>query len=306
MAGPRVIHAAGGVVWRPRLPGKPDGEKDSTKDRVEVLIVHRPSYNDWTFPKGKPDRGESLPVTAVREIAEETGYTVRLGHPLPETLYRVRGGMKRVSYWVARPVGKPAKFKPNSEIDEVRWVRVKEARKLLTYDHDRILLKAFTALRDAKAHRTRTLIVLRHAQARTRTGWKGNDLERPLTKPGEVQAHKLEPLLGAYGVKNVLTSPAMRCAQTVETYARSIKALMEVDDRLAEETKPARVDRSVATAVDRKGPLVICTHRPTLPWVFESLRLEPRELAPGEGVVVHHRRGRVVAVEHFAHRAARR
>jgi phosphohistidine phosphatase SixA/8-oxo-dGTP pyrophosphatase MutT (NUDIX family) len=301
MAGPRVIHAAGGVVWRTRAPKQPT----DTKDRIEVLLVHRPGYKDWTFPKGKPDKGESLPVTAVREIAEETGYTVRLGHPLPETMYRVKGGMKRVSYWVARPVGKPKEFKPNGEIDQVRWVRVKEARKLLTYDHDRILLKAFTALRDAKAHRTRTVIVLRHAQARTRNGWKADDLERPLTKPGEGQAKKLAPLLRAYGVKGIITSPAVRCAQTVDTYARSVKALMEVDDRLAEETKPKRVERSIATVLERKGPIVICSHRPTLPWIFASLKIEARDLAEGEGVVVHHRRGRVVAVEPFAHRSAK-
>ncbi|HKY59187.1 MAG TPA: phosphoglycerate mutase family protein, partial [Aeromicrobium sp.] len=175
----------------------------------------------------------------------------------------------------------------------------------LTYDHDRILLKAFTALRDAKAHRTRTVIVLRHAQARTRNGWKADDLERPLTKPGESQARKLAPLLQAYGVRGVLTSPAIRCAQTVDTYARSVKALMEVDDRLAEDTKPRAVERSIATVLDRKGPIVVCSHRPTLPWIFASLRVEPRELAQGEGLVVHHRRGRVVAVEPFAHRAAR-
>ena len=301
MAGPRVIHAAGGVVWRRIPPRNPE----DAKDRVEVLLVHRPGYKDWTFPKGKPDKGESLPATAVREIEEETGYTVRLGHPLPETMYRVKGGMKRVSYWVARPVGKPSTFKPNSEIDEVRWVRVKEARKLLTYDHDRVLLKAFTALRDAKAHRTRTVIVLRHAQARTRNGWKSDDLERPLTKPGENQATKLAPLLRAYGVRSVLTSPAVRCAQTVDEYARSIKALMEVDDRLAEDTKPRAVERSIATLLGRKGPTVICSHRPTLPWIFAALRIEPRELAEGEGIVVHHRRGRVVAVESFAHRTAR-
>ena len=297
-----MIHAAGGVVWR-RLPPR---TPEDTKDRVEVLLVHRPGYKDWTFPKGKPDRGEALPVTAVREIEEETGYTVRLGHPLPETMYRVKGGMKRVSYWVARPVGKPEKFKPNNEIDEVRWVRVKEARKLLTYDHDRILLKAFIALRDAKAHRTRTVIVLRHAQARTRNGWKSDDLERPLTKPGENQAAKLSPLLRAYGVRSVLTSPAVRCGQTVDAYARSIKALMEMDDRLAEDTKPRAVERSIATVLGRKGPTVVCSHRPTLPLIFETLKIEPRELAEGEGIVVHHRRGRVVAVEPFAHRTARR
>lgn len=298
-----MIHAAGGVAWRSKGPRKSDPEG---KDRVEVLLVHRPSYDDWTFPKGKPNRGEALPVTAVREIEEETGYPVRLCHPLPETLYRVRGGMKRVSYWVARPTGTPRSFKPNAEIDEVRWVKVGKARKLLTYDHDRVLLKAFTAMRDAEVHRTRTTIVLRHAIARTRTGWKGDDLDRPLTKPGQSQATKLGPLLKAYGVRRVVTSPAVRCAQTVESYAKSIKELLEVDDRLAEETKPKRVERSIATILERKGPLVVCTHRPTLPWVFETLNLEPRELAPGEGLVIHHHSGRIMAVEQFAHRAARR
>jgi 8-oxo-dGTP diphosphatase len=272
---------------------------------VEVLLVHRPSYDDWTFPKGKPDRGESLPVTAVREIDEETGYRVRLGHPLPETLYRVRGGMKRVSYWVARPVGQPRAFVPNAEVDEVRWVRVKEARKLLTYDHDRMLLKAFTALRDAKAHRTRTVIVLRHAQARVRTAWKRNDLDRPLTKPGESQSAKLAPLLHAYGASRVVSSPAVRCVQTVEPYSAAVKALVELDERLSEETKAKRVSRSIETILERKRPTVICTHRPTLPWIFASLGMEPHELAQGEGIVVHHRKGRVVATEPFAHRAAR-
>jgi 8-oxo-dGTP diphosphatase len=295
-----VIHAAGAVVWRPRAP-KPNG-----KERVEVLLVHRPSYKDWSFPKGKPDRGESLPVTATREIFEETGYRVRLGHPLPETLYRVRGGMKRVTYWSARPVGKPKEFKPNREIDEVRWVSVSEARKLLTYDHDGALLKAFCALRDAKAHRTRTVVVLRHAVAHTRTAWKGEDLDRTLTKPGLVQATKLQSLLKAYGVRRIVTSPAVRCAQTVDAYAKSIKTFLEVDDRLAEETTANRVERSIRTILDRKGPLVVCTHRPTLPYVFAALRLDPVELAPGEGIVVHHRRGRVLATEPFAHRAARR
>jgi len=302
MAGPRVIHAAGGIVWRRRHPRK---ASTGGRDRVEVLLVHRPSYDDWTFPKGKPDRGESLPVTAVREIDEETGYRVRLGHPLPETLYRVRGGMKRVSYWVARPVGQPRTFIPNAEVDEVRWVRVKDARKLLTYDHDRMLLKAFTALRDAKAHRTRTVIVLRHAQARVRTAWKRNDLDRPLTKPGEAQSAKLAPLLDAYGASRVVSSPAVRCVQTVEPYSEAVKALVELDDRLSEETKAKRVSRSIETILERKRPTVICTHRPTLPWIFASLGMEPHELAQGEGIVVHHRKGRVVATEPFAHRAAR-
>lgn len=296
-----MIHAAGGIVWRPRAP-----QRDGAKERVEVLIVHRPGYKDWTFPKGKPDKGESLPATAVREILEETGYVVRLSHPLPEAMYRIRGGMKRVQYWVARPVEQQRKFTPNKEIDEIRWVKLSEARKLLTYDHDQILLKAFTALRDARAHRTRTMIVLRHALARTRTGWKSDDEERPLTKPGEVQAKKLEPLLAAYGVRRVITSPALRCADTVDTYAKSVKTFLEVDDRLAEQTKARNVQLSVASALARKAPLVLCTHRPTLPYIFGALRLEPIELPPGEGLVIHHRKGKIVATEPFGHRSAKR
>jgi 8-oxo-dGTP diphosphatase len=297
-----VIHAAGGIVWRPRRARK---RSAGGKTPVEVLLVHRPSYDDWTFPKGKPDRGESLPVTAVREVDEETGYRVRLCHPLPETFYRVRGGMKRVSYWVAKPVGHPRTFVPNAEVDEIRWVRIKEARKLLTYDHDRMLLKAFTALRDAKAHRTRTVIILRHAQARVRTAWKRNDLDRPLTKPGLAQSAKLAPLLDAYGASRIVSSPAVRCAQTVEPYAVSANALLEVDERLTEETTPKRVARAIETILERKRPTVVCTHRPTLPWVFATLGIEPHELAQGEGIVVHHRKGRVVATEQFAHRAPR-
>lgn len=297
-----MIHAAGGIVWRPRRPRKTSAQG---KDRVEVLLVHRPSYDDWTFPKGKPDRGESLPVTAVREIEEETGYPVRLGHPLPETLYRVRGGMKRVSYWVARPTGPPRTFVPNAEIDEVRWVRIRDARTILTYDHDRMLLKAFTALRDAKAHRTRSVVIVRHAQARVRTAWKRNDLDRPLTKPGEAQAAKLSPLLTAFGASHVVSSPAVRCTQTVEPYATSVNLLLELDDRLSEDTKAKRVDRAIATILERKRPTVVCTHRPTLPWVFAALGIEPHVLAQGEGIVIHHRKGRVVATEPFAHRAVR-
>jgi 8-oxo-dGTP pyrophosphatase MutT (NUDIX family)/phosphohistidine phosphatase SixA len=302
MTGPRVIHAAGGIVWRRRRPQQP---VEGRRDRIEVLIVHRPGYDDWTFPKGKPDRGESLPATAVREIEEETGYPVRLGHPLPETLYRVKGGMKRVAYWVARPTGRPRPFVPNAEVDEIRWVRIREARKLLTYDHDRMLLKAFTALRDAKAHRTRTVIVLRHAQARVRTVWKRDDLDRPLTKPGQAQSAKLVPLLHAYGAARIVTSPAVRCAQTVEPYAQATKALLEIDDRLSETTTAKSASRSVQTILDRKRPTVMCTHRPTLPWIFGALGIEPHELAPGEGIVIHHRKGRVVATEPFAHRSVR-
>lgn len=260
-------------------------------------MAHRPRYDDWTFPKGKPDAGEDLAVTAVREIGEETGLRVRLGHPLPDTTYLIVGGPKRVSYWCARPVGPEEEFAPNKEVDEIRWLRLGEARRLLTYEHDVQVLDAFAELREAKVHRTRTLIVLRHAKAEPRESWKGGDLDRPLADPGVARSEELVRLLGAYGVRRIVTSPAVRCAQTVEPFAHEISTFLEVDDRVSEETRFSQVNRSVSAILDRKKPVALCTHRPTLPWVFDALGTETVDLSPGEGVVVHHRKGIVLATE---------
>lgn len=294
MAREQMTTAAGGVVWRHRA--SPSSEPGGSR-RVEVLVAHRPRYDDWTFPKGKPEEGEDLTATAVREIAEETGLRVRLGHPLPATTYLIAGGPKLVSYWCARPLGPEEEFVPNREVDEVRWLRLGEARRLLTYEHDVQLLDAFAELREAKVHRTRTLIVLRHAKAESRDSWKSGDLDRPLTDGGAARAEDLVPLLGAYGVRRIVTSPAVRCAQTVEPFAHDISTFLEVDDRLSEHTRFAHVNRSVSAMLDRKKPVVLCTHRPTLPWIFDALGAETVDLKAGEGVVVHHRKGVVLATE---------
>ncbi len=292
MARERPLTAAGAVTWR-RTPADETGRR-----AVELLLVHRPRYDDWTFPKGKPDADEDLVTTAVREVAEETGCRVRLGRPLPDTSYRVAGGQKRVSYWAARVDGEAAvPFTPNREIDQVRWVRTGQARRLLSYEHDLDLLDAFQALRDAGAHRTRTLVVLRHAKARPRGRWDGDDEERPLTGPGVRRAADVVPLLAAYGIRRVVTSPAVRCVSTVAPFVREHEARVRREPRLAEDATEADVDAAVGEALGRKAPTVLCGHRPTLPWVFEALGLDAVELAPGEGVVVHHRHGQVVATE---------
>ena len=260
-------------------------------------MAHRPRYDDWTFPKGKPEAGEDLTATAVREIAEETGLRVRLGHPLPDTTYRIADGPKVVSYWSARTVGPEVGFEPNKEVDEVRWLRLGEARKLLTYKHDIELLEAFSEIRETKAHRTRTLIVLRHAKAEPRDTWSGDDLDRPLTAEGKEQAAELSRILHAYGVRRVVSSPAVRCAQTVEPFANDISTFLEIDDRLSEDTRFTQVNRSIAALLDHKKPAVICTHRPTLPWIFDAVGAEVVDLKPGRGVVLHHRKGVVLATE---------
>ena len=288
-----MTKAAGGIVWRKRKLSA------GTEPRVDLLLIHRPRYDDWTFPKGKTDPGETLQAAATREIGEETGARVRLGHPLGELSYPVAGGLKSVSYWSARLVGDSQPFLPNKEVDEVRWVGVGEARKLLTYEHDAVLLSSFVELLDRRAHRTRTLVVLRHGKAAPRSQ-DVDDLERPLTSVGASQATMISSVLAAYAVGRVVSSPALRCAQTVEPYAHSISTFIEIDDRLSEDTSARQVERSVSALLDRKRPVVLCTHRPTLPWVFEAIGTDAPDLAPGEGVVVHHRKGEVLAVEKLA------
>jgi 8-oxo-(d)GTP phosphatase len=300
MAREQLTTAAGGVVWRHRASPSPE---PGDPRRVELLVVHRPSYDDWTFPKGKPEAGEDLAVTAVREVAEETGLHVRLGHPLPDTTYRIATGPKRVSYWSVRTVGPEDVFAPNKEVDEIRWVRTAEARSLLTYEHDITLLDAFAGLREDKAHRSRTLIVLRHAKAESRDDWP-DDLKRPLTEGGAERAEALVPLLSAYGVRRVISSPAVRCIQTVEPFADGISTFLEIDDRLSEDTRFADVNRSISAILDHKKPVVLCTHRPTLPWILDAVDADPVDLKPGEGLVVHHRKGVVMATEPLGRPAA--
>jgi 8-oxo-dGTP pyrophosphatase MutT (NUDIX family) len=128
-----VVLAAGGVVWRRNESGE-----------LEVLLVHRPKYDDWTLPKGKLDDGESAEDAALREVEEETGFSVELGEELPPTDYHDRYGRpKNVRYWVMDITG--GEFQPNREVDEVRWLRVEAAKEALTYARDRDVLDAFAA-----------------------------------------------------------------------------------------------------------------------------------------------------------------
>ena len=117
---------------------------------VEVALVHRPAYDDWTFPKGKLYPGETHREAALREVEEETGYRCRLGRELPALSYRDRRGRpKTVRYWEMRPEG--GRFEPNAEVDELRWLPLDRAAEALTYPHDRELLNALVSLVPAAA-----------------------------------------------------------------------------------------------------------------------------------------------------------
>jgi 8-oxo-dGTP pyrophosphatase MutT (NUDIX family)/phosphohistidine phosphatase SixA len=289
MPQPAVVPAAGAVVLR-------QAGKSS-----EVLLVHRPRYDDWSFPKGKLDPGEGPHEAAVREVEEETGVAVRLGPPLRPQLYLVRSGddvraVKQVHYWVGRALDDQhdvASYEPNAEVDAVRWVRTDRAADELTYDHDRV------TLRDARLHEepSTPLVVLRHALALDKKSWTKSDEKRPLSDDGGAQARALVPLLAAYGATRLVSSSSKRCWTTLRPYADAAGLQLECTDDLAKGAEPdtvALVTRRLLRSVE---PTVLCTHREVLPAVLEALHLAALPIDKGAAVVVHHRNGRISALE---------
>ena len=268
-----------------------------------VLLVHRPRYDDWSFPKGKLDRGEHATAAAVREVEEETGVRVRLGVPLASQRYPIRVGTKLVHYWIGRAVGDGdvGGYEPNSEIDEVAWFPIDKARRRLTYDFD------IDTLDEALVHaqKTRTLVILRHSQARSRKTWRGDDEDRPLLATGKHHAERLVPVLSAYDVRRLVTSSSTRCVQTLEPYAAATGHKLRNQDKFSEEgASPKAVRAALESLTDglyerpaSAGGLVVCTHRPVLPWVFDALGLDDPGLVAGELTVLHLRKGRIRAVE---------
>jgi 8-oxo-dGTP diphosphatase len=178
---------------------------------ARVLVIHRPRYDDWSFPKGKHDDGEADDAAALREIREETNVSGRIVSRLADIVYMTpNDNPKRVSYFGVRAVHIP-KFKPNSEVDRIEWLSKKAARKRLTYEHDRELLRSVSLKR---LHATGHVHLVRHAAAGDRTTWEGDDRERPLTKKGRLQADAIADLLEPRIASGVVSSPYARCVET--------------------------------------------------------------------------------------------
>ncbi len=309
MAPPSEVRAAGAVVFRrvpdpkPSKPSKASKRSKASKKgnkskrhRTEVLLVHRPRYDDWSFPKGKLNRGEHVAAAAVREVGEETGLHVRLGPPLTPQRYAVKVGMKTVHYWVGWVVTHDdvSDYQVNKEIDDVRWVPLREAWSTLSYEHDRETLAEALTLRKV----TRALVVLRHAKARSRKAWRRDDRLRPLLAIGTTQARRMTPVLAAYDATVISSSSSVRCVQTVAPYVETSGWPLLADDGLSEEdATPESVVEAVDELLHAKESAVLCTHRPVLPTVFDALGIPAEKLEPGGMVVVHHRNGKVVATE---------
>jgi phosphohistidine phosphatase SixA len=178
----------------------------------------------------------------------------------------------------------------------VAWVPVRKARKQLSYTFDQRTLEEALSTE----WRTRALVVLRHTKARARKSWRKDDRLRPLLAEGKRDAARLIPLLSAYGPSRLVTSSSVRCAQTLAPYAEACGWPLQETDTLSEEdaTAEAVVD-IVDELLHSKESAAICTHRPVLPAVLDALGVVTDKLAPGELVVVHHRKGKVAAFERY-------
>ncbi|MFE9424394.1 NUDIX hydrolase [Kitasatospora sp. NPDC006697] len=131
--------AAGAVLW---VPGEP--RADGTLRKPRIALIHRPKYDDWSLPKGKLRAGETPWQAALREVEEETGLLCRLVAPLPAQYYLAHGRPKEVRYWAAVPVS--GEFRPNREVDRMKWLKPGKARAKLTHDRDRELIDALLEL----------------------------------------------------------------------------------------------------------------------------------------------------------------
>jgi len=255
------IRAAGGVAWRPG----PEG--------VEVCLVHRPRYGDWSLPKGKLEPAEHPLVAAVREVAEETDVRAVPQVRLPSARYRSEGRPKVVDYWSMRAVANGG-FQPGTEVDDVRWLPADEAVRLVSYPHDAEVLGAFAALPPVTA----TVLLVRHGHAGARGTWSGPDTGRPLDAEGWAQARALAELVALVRPARLLSASARRCVQTLDPAAAALDLPIEVCGDL-DEPRPGqqRDERSLALAgrlvelARAGGQVAVCSQGRVIPGALERL-----------------------------------
>lgn len=289
----KTVLAAGAVLWR----ASDDGAEP------EVAVVHRPRYDDWSLPKGKVDAGEIEPLTAVREVHEETGYSAHLGRRLTSVSYPVeQQGIKKVRYWAARVVD--GEFTPNAEVDELKWLPVSAAIKQLQYPHDRKVLRRFAKL----PADTKTILIVRHGTAGSKSRYKGDDRLRPLDKRGRAQAESLVGQLLAFGADRLYAADRLRCHQTLGPTAEELGVRIENESLLTEEAyaddrKPAR--RRILEIAAAEGTPAICTQGRVIPdlidWWCErdGIRPDKSRNRKGSTWVMSSWQGRLVAADHI-------
>jgi 8-oxo-dGTP pyrophosphatase MutT (NUDIX family)/phosphohistidine phosphatase SixA len=304
LPGPITVTAAGALCWRVR------------NHKLQVLLIHRPRYKDWSWPKGKIDAGETTPECAVREVREEVQVDVQLGIPLPTVHYRVPSGIKEVFYWAAR-LEDAEPVPDGSEVDDVKWCQVPEALTLLSNPSDREPLEKLVTAHSRGDLDTYPFVVVRHAKAKPRSSWSKAEGERPLAATGRRQALAVSRMLAAWRPQRIATSPWVRCVQTITPYASAQQLKLRSVPQLTEHAagrNPKKARAAIEALLDKNKSTAVCTHRPVLPQVIKVLekRMSPEladqlpsadpYLRPGAVIVcqvsVKHR-GRIVSVEKF-------
>jgi len=245
-----TVEAAGGVVLR----------------NGHVALVHRPAYDDWTLPKGKLEPGEGRLQAAVREVGEETGLRCFVGPALGTIEYvDAHGRDKTVHYWAM--VATTDALAPTKEVDDARWLPLDGAPGQLTYERDRdVLARAVSLLPFGPV----PVFFVRHAKARDRDKWEPPDELRPLTRPGRAQAEALAGLLAERRPVVLVSSPYVRCVETLEPLGAALGLPVQDSDALAE---GASADEALAllAAAATFGPAVACTHGDVQQAVISSL-----------------------------------
>ena len=301
-----VIATSGALPWRLR------------SGRLQVAVIHRPRYDDWSWPKGKLDPGEEWPVAAVREVWEETGLRVRLGAPLPPADFALMGprgqARKHVRYWAAEVTGGSGRLR--HEVDSVRWVDPAKARSLLTYERDHAQLEALVTAHQTKTLAVRPFAIVRHTKALPRRKWSGHDWLRPLDDEGVAQAKALPDLLLAFGIVRLMSSSSTRCVDTLKPYAKATGVKLKTTYAMSEESyekRPKAAAEAMERALDNPRPTAICSHGPVLPKLLTTLarhasgaeKAALKEAAKGgmekgEAIIAYlDRKNRVTALERF-------
>jgi len=294
-----TIRAAGGVLWR-------EATTDMADSAVEVAIIHRPRYGDWTLPKGKLAAGESEVDGAIREVLEETGHRIRLGRALGETRYfKEQGGFLRpkvVRWWAMEASG--GGFTPNREVDELRWVTLAEAHEALTRETDRELLERFVR----GPAPTREVLVVRHASAGSRSGWIGDDRLRPLDESGYRQAEDLVRLLAHFDPTEIVSADFVRCRQTVEPLAEALGLEVRETPIVSEEGYPGHEAEAVELLRSVGGPhhtSVVCSQGDVIPDLLariataDSVDLPPEPSKKGSTWALTFQLDRLIGCEYF-------
>lgn len=298
------IQAAGAVCWHER------------NDELYVLLVHRPRYDDWSWPKGKLNHNETAPAAAAREVFEETGLHIALGIPLPSMRYTLTEGQrKEVKMWAAHVPAKklPPVPRPH-EVDAMQWVKATAAAKQLTRRSDRLQLDALVTAHLAGNLHCKTLVLVRTAHSYPSRSWSEKPADRPLLQVGMLQAKYLSSMLTCWPPKKIFSSPYSRSVDTLSAFAKKAQKKIKTKAKLTgkqQRKHPHKIADFAVQLLIKQSSFSVCTDASPAAkmlqvWATHGTKnpdfrrfMNGLELDPGEIFVAHvsHQSGEIVAIE---------